>query len=122
MSVLALAAGFLAVLWLSGAQAVDLARRLPEYRKTLDAKLGFLRSGGPSPLREASDRMKELGGSLGGAGPDPHAAAGPGSGMAAAVPETPAVAVRVVADAPSPSRCTATCSAPSWGPSATRPS
>ncbi len=103
LCVLALAVGMFAVLWVSGAQAVDLARRLPEYQKTLEAKFAFLRSGGiGSPIKEASDRLKELEGALStgsddGAMRDPSAPPPPRS-----VPRTASVPVRIVPDEPGP--------------------
>ena len=103
LCVLALAAALLAVLWVSGSQAVDLARRLPEYRKSLDAKFAFLRSGGfGSPLQEASDRLKELEGALG-AGPDEAAMQEPGAAPPTRpAPPAPSVPVRIVTEAPGP--------------------
>ncbi len=103
VSVLALAVAMLAVVGEAGAQAVDLARRLPEYRKRLEAKFAVLKGGGlATPIIEASERLKELQGSLGPTAPDepapPKGAELPGRPARAA----PAVAVRIVEDAPTP--------------------
>jgi len=101
LSVLSLAVAALGVLWVSGAQAVDFARRLPEYRRTLDAKFaGFRSAGAGSPISEAADRLKELRGRLTSAASDPPAPVG-AAGVAPA-PAPDVVAVRVVADAPTP--------------------
>ncbi len=108
VSALGLAVGLFAVLWISASQAVDLARRLPEYSKTLDAKFAFLRPGGAaSPLKEASDRLKALGGQLSGGvagGGDPGTATPPADGSAPGRPSPaePSMPVRIVPDAPGP--------------------
>ena len=102
VSVLALAAGMLAVVWESGSQAVDLARRLPEYRKRLDAKFAGLMSGSvASPIREASERLKEL---EGGRGPAPAGEPPPDAPVpdAGSTPKAPVMDVRVVPEERSP--------------------
>jgi predicted PurR-regulated permease PerM len=103
-SVLALAVAVLAVAWVSASEAVDLARRLPEYRRTIDAKFATLRSGGfASPITEAAARLKEVKGRLTSsepdtrvAGPTPPSDARDAPGAAAPVP------VRIVPGEPSP--------------------
>ena len=103
VSVLALTVALLAVMWESGAQAVDLAQRLPEYRKTIDAKFAALKSSGAaSPIVQASKQLKELGDNLA-----PASATEPVAGADASTAGRPArvaapVRVRVVPDESTP--------------------
>lgn len=96
--VLALAGALLGVLAETGAQAVDLARRLPEYRQRIEAKFATLVGGGvASPIIEASARWKELQGTL---TPDAPDASEPTAGAAQPPRRPAAVPVRVVPDEP----------------------
>ena len=104
LSVLALLVAALAVVGEAGVQAVDLARRLPEYQKRLEAKLDVLKSGGlASPIIEASERLRELGSGVGPAAAD-EGVTPPPSTESSARPATSAavVAVRVVPEASTP--------------------
>ena len=93
VSVLTLTVAVGAVVWMSMAQAVDLVRRLPDYHRTIDAKLATLRAGGFAlPLMEAGKQLKELTG--------PIAVGAPG-GTNAPVPVAP-VSVQVVEAPTSP--------------------
>ncbi len=103
LSVLTLAVAALGVLWMSGAQAVDFARRLPEYKRTLDAKLaGFRSAGVGSPISEAADRLHELKGRLTSAPSDAPAPAPAAASGVVPAPAPDVLAVRVVEDAPTP--------------------
>jgi predicted PurR-regulated permease PerM len=103
-SVLVFTAGLLAVLWESGSQAVDFARRLPEYKKTLDEKFAALKSGGAaSPIMEAAGRLKELEGRLTTPGPvKPPAPDANAASPERTAPSATPVPVRVVPDEPTP--------------------
>jgi predicted PurR-regulated permease PerM len=90
-SVLLLGGVLAGVGWLVAAQAVDLARSLPEYRPTMERKLASIQSESlGTPLFDALERLQRLDGEL---------ATGPGlrpPGVPAGEPPAEPVAVEVV--------------------------